>query len=42
MASALASVKKMLFDDAHHQLMLFATERFSEAVHEFCLETIQD
>lgn len=35
-------VKKMLFDDAHHQLMLFATERFSEAVHEFCLETIQD
>ena len=35
-------VKKMLFEGAHHQLMLFATEPFSEAVHEFCLDVIQD
>ena len=35
-------VKKLLFKDAHHQLMLFETERFSEAVHEFCLDNIED
>jgi len=34
-------VQKKLFKDAHHQLMLFATERFSEAVHEFCTGVIK-
>ena len=33
-------VQKKLFEGAHHQLMLFATEAFSEAVHEFCLDVI--
>jgi len=33
-------VHKKLFEDSHHQLMLFETQRFSEAVHEFCLEII--
>ena len=41
MASCIGGpVKKMLFKDAGHQLMLFSTQEFSEAVHEFCLETI--
>lgn len=33
-------VKKMLFKDAGHQLMLFATDEFSKAVHEFCTDII--
>ena len=33
-------VKKMLFKDAGHQLMLFATAEFSAAVHEFCTEIV--
>ena len=42
MASSIGGpVKKMLFKDAGHQLMLFATAQFSEAVHEFCLDTIK-
>ena len=35
-------VEKKLFEGAGHQLMLFATEPFSEAVHAFCLETIKN
>ena len=30
-------VQKKLFEDSHHPLMLFTTEPFSAAVHEFCL-----
>lgn len=29
-----------IFEDAGHQLMLFETARFSEAVHDFCLSTL--
>lgn len=39
-ASIGGPVKKMLFEDGHHQLMLFATEDFSKAVHEFCTEIV--
>ena len=33
-------VEKKLFEDAGHQLMPFETEKFSDAVHEFCLNNI--
>ncbi len=33
-------VQKMLFENAHHQLMLFATAAFSKAVHEFCMDIV--
>lgn len=43
MASCIGGpVKKMLFKDGPHQLMLFSTAAFSEAVHEFCLDIIQN
>lgn len=43
MASCIGGpVKKVLFEDGPHQLMLFATDAFSAAVHEFCLDTIQN
>jgi len=33
-------VQKKLFENSHHQLMLFETESFSDAVHGFCTEII--
>ncbi len=35
-------VQKRSFKDTGHQLMLFATEAFSEAVHTFCMDTINN
>ena len=40
-ASIGGPVQKKLFEDSHHQLMLFATEPFSEAVHQFCSDIIK-
>lgn len=40
-ASAIGGpVTLKIFEDAGHQLMLFDTARFSEAVHDFCLSTL--
>jgi len=39
-ASIGGPVTKLLFEDGHHQLMLFETEKFSNAVHEFCTENV--
>lgn len=39
-ASIGGPVTKKLFKDAGHQLMLFKTAEFSDAVHEFCLANI--
>lgn len=35
-------VTKKLFEDSHHQLMLFETEAFSDVVHEFCTDIINN
>ncbi|CDO60193.1 Lysophospholipase; Monoglyceride lipase; putative [Candidatus Phaeomarinobacter ectocarpi] len=42
-ASAIGGpVTLKVFEDAGHQLMLFETTRFSDAVHDFCLSTLRD